>query len=121
MATLTVKGPKLVVGLSFIEKLKALHGDVSVPVGAIRSAVAETDPWPYVRGYKLAGTGIHGVAAYGVRHYQGGREFCAVEGTAPAVRIELNDSRYASLLVTVPDAEKTAAAIIAAAGDVTPG
>jgi hypothetical protein len=116
MPTLTVKGPNLVVGLSSWEKVKAVHGNVSVPVTAVRSVVTEPDPWPYVRGVKVAGTGIHGVAAYGVRHYKDGREFVAVEGTAPAVRIELDGARYASLLVTVPDTENMVAVITAAAG-----
>jgi hypothetical protein len=41
MARLIVDGADLVVGLSWLEKLGAVHGNVRVPLRAVRSAVAE--------------------------------------------------------------------------------
>ena len=119
MATLTVEGADLVVGLSWLERIGSVHGNVRIPLRAVRVAAPAPDPWGDVRGIRLAGTGIPGVAAYGVRYSPGGgREFAAVHGRGPAVRVELDRgaSRFATLLVTVPDVDKTAAAICAAAG-----
>ena len=117
MATLIVDGPDLVVGLSWLEKLGAVHGNVRVPLRAVRSAVAEPQPWDAVRGSKLAGTGIRGVAILGTRYFDGGRDFVAITNRRPAVRIELSgDAPYAQLLVSVSDAESTVAMIRGATG-----
>ena len=53
MARLIVDGADLVVGLSWLEKLGAVHGNVRVPLRAVRSAVAEPEPWSALRGMKL--------------------------------------------------------------------
>lgn len=117
MAKLTVDGPDLVVGLSWLEKLGAVHGDVRVPLHAVRSAVAEPQPWGAVRGSKLAGTGIRGVAVLGTRYFDGGRDFVALTNGRPAVRVELgDDAPYAQLLVSVSDAESAVAMIRGATG-----
>jgi hypothetical protein len=117
MARLIVDGPDLVVGLSWLEKLGAAHGNVRVPLSAVRSAVAEPQPWDAVRGSKLAGTGIPGVAVLGTRYFDGGRDFVAIRNGRPAVRVELgDDASYAQLLVSVSDAESTVAAIRGATG-----
>ena len=117
MARLIVDGTDLVVGLSWLEKLGAVHGNVRVPLRAVRSAVAEPNPWDALRGVKLAGTGIPGVAVLGTRHSSGGQDFAALVGRRPAVRVELtNEAPYAQLLVSVSDAESTLAAIHDATG-----
>ena len=117
MARLFVDGPDLVVGLSWLEKLGAVHGNVRVPLSAVRSAVAEPNPWDALRGVKLAGTGIPGVAVLGTRHSSGGQDFAALVGRRPAIRVELtNDAPYAQLLMSVSDAEAALAAIHDATG-----
>ena len=117
MATLIVDGPDLVVGLSWLEKLGAVHGNVRVPLQAVRSAGAEPQPWDAVRGTRVAGTGIRGVAVLGTRYFSGGRDFVAITKGRPAVRVELSDGApYAQLLVSVRDAESTLAAIRGATG-----
>ena len=117
MARLIVDGADLVVGLSWLEKLGAVHGNVRVPLRAVRSAVAEPEPWTALRGMKLAGTGIPGVAALGTRYFDGSRDFTALVGRGPAIRVELTDEApYAQLLVSVRDAESALAAIHGATG-----
>jgi len=112
MSRLIVDGTDLVVGLSWLEKLGAVHGNVRVPLHSVRSAVAEPEPWSAVRGKKVAGTGIRGVVVLGTRYFDGGRDFVAVTNGRPAVRVELSgDAPYAQLLVSVSDAESTVAAI----------
>jgi hypothetical protein len=75
MAKVIVDGPDLVVRLSPLEKLGAFHGDVRVPLRAVLSVQAEPHPWQAVRGVRLAGTGIPGVAVLGTRYFKGGRDF----------------------------------------------
>ena len=117
MARLTVDGPDLVVGLSWLEKLGAAHRNIRIPLRAIRSAAVEPHPWDALRGIKLAGTGIPEVAVLGTRYSSGGRDFAALVGHRPAVRVELSDEApYAQLLVSVSDAEAALAAIHDATG-----
>jgi hypothetical protein len=117
MAKLIVDGPDLVVRLSPLEKLGALHRDVRVPLRAVRSVEAEPHPWEAVRGVRLAGTGIAGVVVLGTRYFTNGRDFVALVARRPAVRVELSDeSPYEQLLVSVRDAESSVAAIRAATG-----
>ena len=117
MARVIIDGPDLVVGLSWLEKLGAAHGNVRVPLRAVHSAVAEPHPWEALRGLKLAGTGIPGVAVLGTRYFSGGRDFVAIRNGRPAVRVELGEeSPYAQLLVSVSDTESTVAVIRGATG-----
>jgi len=117
MARLIVDGTDLMVGLSWLEKLGAVHGNVRVPLRAVRSAVAEPEPWSALRGVKLAGTGIPGVAVLGTRYFSGGRDFVAIRSGGPGIRVGLGDgSPYAQLLVSVSDAESALAAIRGATG-----
>jgi hypothetical protein len=117
MARLIVDGPDLVVGLSWLEKLGALHRNVRVPLRAVRSVAAEPQPWYAIRGIRLAGTGFPGVMALGTRYYKGGWGFAAIEPGRPAVRVELSEeSPFGQLIVSVRDAESTLAAIRGATG-----
>jgi hypothetical protein len=116
MAKLIVDGPNLVVALSWLEKLGALHRNVRVPLRAVRSVEAEPQPWYALRGVRLAGTGLPGVIALGTRYYKGGRDFAAIEPGRPAIRVELSDEApFGQLIVSVRDADATLAAIRGAA------
>jgi len=117
MATVTIDGPNLLVKLTMAEKMGSFHGNVQVPVSSVRAASVEATPWNAIRGTKAAGVGIPGGAALGVRYFSGGKDFTAVHGDQPAVRIDLDDKApYSRLVVSVADPDKTVAAILAAAG-----
>ncbi len=113
MAELVVDGDFLAVRLSGWERAAAFHGDVAVPLAAVREIAVEPKPWSALRGIRAPGTGFPGVIAYGVRRITGDRpDFAALRGRAPAVRIELDPpARFARLLVTVPDPEATVAGL----------
>jgi hypothetical protein len=49
MSRLIIDGADLVVGLSWLEKLGAAHGNVRVPLQAVRSVAAEPQPWGVVQ------------------------------------------------------------------------
>ncbi len=101
------------VTLSGWERVAAMRREVSVPLTAVCGVCADPDPWSAVRGVRVAGTGIPGMAVYGVRRMTGDRpDFAAVHGRGPAVRVELTpDARFRRLLVTVADPDATVAAL----------
>ena len=112
MATLAVEGAELVVRLSTMEKLGSLRGDLRVPVSAVRSVTVEPSQWGLVRGIRMAGAGVPGVIALGSRRHSGGKDFTAIYGRRPVVRIELADgSPFARLLIRVASPEQAAAMI----------
>lgn len=92
-----------------MERLAAMRGDVRVPLDDVQAVAQESDPWGSLRGVRAPGTGIPGVAAYGVRRLTGDRpDFAAVHGCGPAVRVELGPGApFGCLIVTVPDPEAT--------------
>src|ERR1700735_5710705 len=115
MAKLIVDGPDLVVRLSWLEKLGALHKAARAPLRPAPPAAAEPHPWQAVRGVRLAGTGLPGVVVLGTRYFKSGRDFVALLARRPAVRVELTDEApYAQLLVSGGVPDSTAAAIRAA-------
>jgi hypothetical protein len=117
MAQLTVEGADVVVRLSRLERLAAMRGDVRLPLACVREATVEPDPWGALRGIRSPGTGLPGVIAYGVRRRRGGRDFAAVLGRRPAVRIELADpAPFQRVVVTVADPDAAAARVRAATG-----
>ncbi len=113
---LAIEGDDLVVRLSRWEKFWAFHGDVRVPLGAVRSVSVPEHPWSELRGWRSAGTGIPGVVALGTRRHGGGRDFVALRKTGPAVLVDLNGNDFDRLVVSVGDAQRAAAEVAAAAG-----
>jgi hypothetical protein len=111
MAALIVDGADLVVQMSDLEKVEAVHVDIHVPLAAVHDVRAVDDAWPELRGIRAPGTGIPRVIAVGTRRGSFGKDFAAVHGRGPAVVVELEGAAYARLIVTTPDAESVAAEI----------
>jgi hypothetical protein len=113
VATLEVRQDALVVTLSGWERVAAMKREVRVPLAAVRGVCADPDPWSALRGVRVEGTGVPGMAVYGVRRMTGDRpDFAALHGRGPAVRVELTpEARYRRLLVTVADPEAAVAAV----------
>ncbi len=114
---MTAQGDQLVVSLSPLERLAAFRGEVRLPLSAVSAAVVERFPWRALRGIRSPGTGWPGVIAFGVRRLTGDRkDFAAVLGKRPALRVELDPpSTFARLVITVDEPEVAAAQIRAAA------
>ncbi|HEY2440544.1 MAG TPA: hypothetical protein VGI07_09950 [Solirubrobacteraceae bacterium] len=113
MAAVELRKDALVITLTALERVAAMKREVRVPLDAVRGVCADPDPWSALRGMRVEGTGIPGVAVYGVRRMTGGRpDFAALHGRGPAVRVELAaGARYRRLLVTVADPDATVAAV----------
>jgi hypothetical protein len=120
VAQLLVEGGELVVHLTRREKAWGFHGDVRVPLSAVRSVSAPDNAWAQLRGWRMAGTGIPGLIALGTRRHGDGYDFTAVRRQRPAVQVDLNGPpRWQRLLVSMDDgvdASVEADRIAAAAG-----
>jgi hypothetical protein len=113
VASLEVESGELIVRLSGVERAAAMRREVRVPLSSVASVVAEPDPWGALRGVRAPGTGIPGVAAYGVRRITGGApDFAALHGCGTAVRVDLAPGApFGRILVTVEDAQRTVDAV----------
>jgi hypothetical protein len=116
VADLDVDGSDLVLRLRGLEKAEGVHGDIRVPLSAVRAVRAVDDPWPELRGIRAPGTGIPGKVAVGTRRGGFGKDFAAVHGKGPAVVVELDGADFSRLVVTSDDAAARARAIEQALG-----
>ncbi len=117
MPRLMVEGSDLVVRLNPLEKIAALRGNVRVPLAAVRAVDLDPHPWADLRGMRAPGTGVPGVISYGRRRFAGGKDFAAVLGGRPVVRVDLDDSApFARLIISARNAQASVAAVRAAAG-----
>jgi hypothetical protein len=117
LARLLLGGDDLRVLLSGPERFGALvHGDVSVPLAAIRLVRVSDDPWAELRGMRAPGTAFPRRIALGTWRHALGRDFVAVYGRRPAVIVELAGVRFARLVISAPDAERVAGEIRRAVG-----
>ena len=58
MATITTSGDLLAVALTTREKIAAVHGDIDVPLSAVREVRVEPDALAAVRGLRAPGLAI---------------------------------------------------------------
>ena len=114
MARMAVKGTDLVVHLTWWEKAAARHGDIRVPLEAVRRVIVEPDWWRALRGNARRGLWIPGTLCVGTRGHYGGKDFVVVRPGCPVVCAALWPTAPFSLLaVSVrgdvrDDAEATA-------------
>jgi hypothetical protein len=108
VASLAIEDDELVVEMTTAEKLEAVHGEVRVPLAAVRAVRTVGDAWPELRGIRAPGTGIPGKIAVGTRRGSFGSDFAVVHGTGPAVIVELDGAKYSRLVITNDDAEQLA-------------
>ena len=128
MAELLVDGSDLVLHLPVTQKVLAFHGDVKVPLSAVRTVRPVEKPWLTLRGRRMAGTAMRGVAAVGTWIHGDRRyDFCVIRRTQPAVMVELAAGRFDRLIVGLPEgsdpvaeAERLASAAGVARGDALP-
>ena len=119
MATLLVDGDDLVLRLRWREKVWGFHGDLRVPLSWVRSVRVLRDPWPEMRGWRMAGVAIPRTFAFGTRRHADGYDFTVVSGPRPAVQVELSQGRFERLIVSAADpadAVSTAGDVAGAAG-----
>jgi hypothetical protein len=111
MAKLLVNDDAVTVSLSAIEKVEALHGDVSVPRTAVVSARVVPDGLDEVHGLRMPGTGLPGVIMVGSWRDKHGITFAVCHGRRPAMVLELTGQHFDRIVVTVENPDEVAAAL----------
>lgn len=114
MPTLELTDRELIVHLGFWEMLAALHRSIRVPLANVRGATDDQGYSGSDMGLRAPGTYLPGVIAAGTYHKAGDRQFVYISGKAQPVVIELDNERFARIVVGVPDARATAGMINAA-------
>ncbi|MGH3255022.1 MAG: hypothetical protein ACRDOU_06350 [Streptosporangiaceae bacterium] len=111
MARLRIDQRRVTLCLSAIEKLEALHRNVSVPRTAVMAAREVPDGLAELRG-RIAGigwrgvgigTGLPGVLMVGTIRDSYGLTFAVCRGHGPAVVLDLAGHTYNRIVVTVED------------------
>ena len=111
MAELVVDGNELVVRLRAVERMEAVHGEVRVPVGSVRTVEVLDDAMRAVHGFRV-GTGIPGSAAIGTFISRQAKIFAVVHHNTPrGVRVDLDGAQFDQLIVGCDDPEAVVAAL----------
>lgn len=104
MAELRVDGGDLVLHLTPGQKVLGFHGDITVPLTAVREVRPVGKPWLALRGRRMAGTAMRGVVAMGTwTHGDRRYDFCVLRRMQSAVQVDLNGGRFDRFLVGVPE------------------
>jgi uncharacterized protein len=120
MAFLTIAGDELVLELTAKEKLAGLHGDIRVPLSAVRDVRVEHDGLGAVQGLRAPGLALPGRVKIGTWwRRRGRRTFVVVRRGMPAIRVRLAGTKPDELLVSTSSADTLAEALRARAGSVS--
>lgn len=107
MARISVEGKDLVVEVEGMDRLWSLKSRLTIPLAHVCGATADPGIVGDGQGMKLGGARIPGVIVAGTFRQDGERVFWDVHDKAKAVVIELQDDRYARLVVEVADPRAT--------------
>jgi hypothetical protein len=119
MAELLVEGGELVLHLSKAEKAEAVHGDLRVPLSAVRGLEVLDDahgPAGFRAGMKI-GTRLPGVIEVGIVQGLHRRLFAAVHHDTPrGIRVRLQGAAFDEWIVGSADPEAVVARLAPAQG-----
>jgi hypothetical protein len=100
VARLLIDERAVTVSMSVMEKLEALHGNVSVPRTAVIAAREVPDGMAELHGMRV-GTGLPGVVMVGTFRDGHSITFAVCHGRRPAVVLDLAGWSYDRIVVTV--------------------
>ena len=89
--------------LSQLEKMGALHGDISVASSHLISKSEVPNPWTkeHLRGTRSPGAAIPYRILLGTMRFKGGKDFCAIYKRTPAVIYEFKDAPFKRWVVSI--------------------
>ena len=111
MAEVRIEGDEVVVHLSPMEKVGAVHGEPRAPLASVTGARAVADAWTELRGMRSPGTGFPGEMMLGTTRGQFGRDFCAVSKHQGGVVVEMEGQEFKRFLVSTDSSEQVVAAL----------
>ena len=120
MATITTSGDRLAVTLTTREKIAAAHGDINVPLAAVREVCVEPDALAAVGGLRAPGLAIPRRMKIGVWRGRGRRQFVVARRGLPAVHVRLDGARHDELIVSTEHAREIAEQIQTGAAHTRP-
>ena len=115
MARLLIADDTVTIDMSRGERFEAAHGDQTFPRSAITGARAVPDCIAEVHGLKWAGTELPGVRV-GSFHDADHVTFAVCHGHNPGIVIDLANSKYDQVILTVENPEDIAARLSASPG-----
>ena len=103
MAKVIEKDGVITLRLSRLEKIGALHGDISVASNQLISKTEVLNPWTkeHLRGVRSPGTAIPYRILLGTMRFKGGKDFCAIYKRTPAVIYEFVDAPFKRWVVSI--------------------
>ncbi len=103
MAKVIEKDGVLTLQLSWLEKIGALHGDLSVASNQLISMSEVPNPWKrqFLKGVRAPGTAIPYRILLGTMRYKRGKDFCAIYRRTPAVIYEFADAPFKRWIVSL--------------------
>ena len=103
---LLVTPETVTVQLTTLERIEAIHADVTVPRSSVVSVRAVPDAMKEVHGIRAPGTGVPGLVMIGTLRDHGVTTFAVCHGHHRAVLIELSGQTFDRLLITVDDVDE---------------
>jgi hypothetical protein len=103
VAKVIEKDGVLTLQLSWLEKIGALHGDISAASNQLVSKTEVPNPWTkeYLRGTRAPGTAIPYLILLGTMRFKGGKDFCAIYKRTPAAIYEFADAPFKRWIVSL--------------------
>ena len=103
MAKVIESGGVLTLKLSRLEKIGAIHGDISVASNQLVSKTEVPNPWTkeHLRGVRSPGTAIPYRILLGTMRFKGGKDFCAIYKRTTAVIYEFADEPFKRWIVSI--------------------
>ena len=108
MSTVSMTNHDLVIELTTVEKVAALHGDIRIPLSAIAGVEVVPDALAAVRGLRAPGLALPGRARIGTWRTKMGAELVVARRGQPGVRFTLTGQQLASVLLGDEDAQALA-------------
>jgi hypothetical protein len=105
VARLLIDDRAVIVSLSVMEKLEALHGNLTVPRTSVIGARGVPDGMAELRGTSI-GTGLPGVAMVGTVRNSDSVTFAVCHGRRPAVVLDLAGQSYDRIVITVDNPDE---------------
>lgn len=100
MADLVREGAQLVLRLSTLEKVEGVHGDITIPISSVTSAIVMDDVIHAVHGMKLPGTRLPGFFAMGTFVSEEGHTFAMVHHNTPrGIKLAIQGGTYDALIL----------------------
>ena len=102
MAKVIEKDGVLTLRLSRLEKIGALHGDISVAGSQLISKSEVPNPWKsqYLKGVRAPGTAIPYRILLGTMRYKGGKDFTMIYGNRPVEVFEFKSGPYKRWIIS---------------------